>query len=66
MIKKGAVLIDVGITILKDKKIVGDVDRKSVEKKAGFLTPVPGGLGPITVALLLKNVYLSVKKYGCS
>ena len=61
MIKKGAVLIDVGITILKDKKIVGDVDRKSVEKKAGFLTPVPGGLGSITVALLLKNVYYATK-----
>jgi methylenetetrahydrofolate dehydrogenase (NADP+)/methenyltetrahydrofolate cyclohydrolase len=59
MIKKGAVLIDGGITILKDKKVVGDVDKKSVAKKAGFLTPVPGGLGPLTVAFLLKNLYFA-------
>jgi methylenetetrahydrofolate dehydrogenase (NADP+)/methenyltetrahydrofolate cyclohydrolase len=63
MIKKGAILIDGGITVLKNKKVVGDLDRKSVEDKASFLTPVPGGIGPLTVALLLKNVYLA-KKYG--
>lgn len=63
MIKKGAVLIDGGITLVKNK-VVGDVDRKSVKNKAAFLTPVPGGLGPLTVALLLKNVYLASKKYG--
>ncbi len=57
MIKRGVVLIDAGITLLKNKKVAGDVDRKSVEKKAGFLTPVPGGLGPLTVAFLFKNVY---------
>jgi len=54
MIKDGAVLIDAGIP--------ADVDRESVEKKAAFLTPVPGGLGPLTVALLLKKVYQ--KAYG--
>lgn len=64
MIKKGAILIDGGITVLKSKKIVGDVDRKSVEEKAVFLTPVPGGTGPLTVAYLLKNVYLAAKNYG--
>jgi methylenetetrahydrofolate dehydrogenase (NADP+)/methenyltetrahydrofolate cyclohydrolase len=63
MIKKGVILIDGGITVLKNKKVVGDVDRKSVEDKASFLTPVPGGIGPLTVALLLKNVYLA-KKHG--
>lgn len=61
MIKKGAILIDGGIVVLDDKKIAGDIDRNSVAGKAGFLTPVPGGLGPLTVALLLKNVYYAAK-----
>ena len=65
MINKGAILIDGGITLIKNK-VVGDVDRKSVKNEAAFLTPVPGGLGPLTVALLLKNVYLTAKKYGNS
>ncbi len=60
MIKNGAVLIDGGITVI-GKKVLGDVDRKSVEQKASFLTPVPGGIGPLTVALLFKNVYLASK-----
>lgn len=58
MIKDGAVLIDGGITVI-GKKVFGDVDRKSVEQKASFLTPVPGGIGPLTVALLFKNLYLA-------
>jgi methylenetetrahydrofolate dehydrogenase (NADP+)/methenyltetrahydrofolate cyclohydrolase len=53
MVKKGVVVIDVGINYL-DNKIVGDVDRK-VAQKARFLTPVPGGVGPITTAMLMKN-----------
>jgi methylenetetrahydrofolate dehydrogenase (NADP+)/methenyltetrahydrofolate cyclohydrolase len=61
MIKEKAFLIDAGIRIIK-KKLVGDVDRKSVTGKVSFLTPVPGGIGPLTVALLLKNVYLASKK----
>jgi methylenetetrahydrofolate dehydrogenase (NADP+)/methenyltetrahydrofolate cyclohydrolase len=61
MIKKGAALIDAGIVVLRNKKVAGDIDRKSVEKKASFLTPVPGGLGPLTVAHLLENVYLATK-----
>jgi len=63
-IKKGAILIDAGIVVLKNKKVAGDVNRKSIEGVASFLTPVPGGLGPLTVAYLLENVYLSVKNYG--
>jgi len=64
-VKKGVALIDAGIIVLKNKKVAGDVDRKSVEGIASFLTPVPGGLGPLTVAYLLENVYLSAKKnYG--
>lgn len=62
MIKEGAVLIDAGVTRYHDGKVAGDVDRQSVEGKASFLTPVPGGLGPLTVAMLLRNVYLAVKK----
>jgi methylenetetrahydrofolate dehydrogenase (NADP+) / methenyltetrahydrofolate cyclohydrolase len=64
MIKKGVVIIDGGIIRLTGKKIVGDVNKKSIENKVFFLTPVPGGIGPITVALLLKNTYLSFEKYG--
>ncbi|MBI4709489.1 MAG: bifunctional 5,10-methylenetetrahydrofolate dehydrogenase/5,10-methenyltetrahydrofolate cyclohydrolase [Candidatus Portnoybacteria bacterium] len=62
MIKEGAILIDAGITRFSDGKVVGDFDRKSVEPKAAFLTPVPGGIGPLVVALLLRNVYLAGKK----
>jgi methylenetetrahydrofolate dehydrogenase (NADP+)/methenyltetrahydrofolate cyclohydrolase len=62
MIKRGAVLIDAGITVLRGK-VVGDVEGGGILEKASFLTPVPRGLGPLTVALLLKNVY-SAQKYG--
>lgn len=61
MIKPGVILIDAGITRYHDGKVVGDVNRKDVEEKAAFLTPVPGGIGPLTVALLLRNVYLAAK-----
>jgi len=64
MIKKGAVLIDAGISYTGQmRKVSGDVDRENVMGKASFLTPVPGGIGPLTVALLLKNVFYAVKKY---
>lgn len=59
MIKKGAALIDAGIVVSDFGKIIGDVEKSSVSAKAGSLTPVPGGVGPLTVAYLLKNVYLS-------
>ncbi|MCX6759509.1 MAG: bifunctional 5,10-methylenetetrahydrofolate dehydrogenase/5,10-methenyltetrahydrofolate cyclohydrolase [Candidatus Nealsonbacteria bacterium] len=61
MIKKKAILIDAGISKIAAKKVVGDVNRESVKEKAAFLTPVPGGIGPLTVALLLKNVYYAAK-----
>ena len=54
MIKDGAVVIDIGIS-KEDKYVLGDVDFKEAEKKASFITPVPGGVGPVTVAMLLKN-----------
>jgi methylenetetrahydrofolate dehydrogenase (NADP+)/methenyltetrahydrofolate cyclohydrolase len=65
MIKKGAVIVDAGITRFHDKKVVGDVNRKEVSKKAGFLTPVPGGVGPVAVVLLLRNVLVAtLRNYG--
>lgn len=64
MVKKGAVVIDVGINY-EDGHISGDVDFEAVSKKASLITPVPGGVGPMTIAMLLKNVissYYSKKK----
>lgn len=61
MVKEGAVVIDVGSNKVGDKW-VGDVDFEGVSKKAGFITPVPGGVGPMTIALLLRNTLLAQKK----
>lgn len=61
MIKPGAIIIDIGITKIKSKTL-GDVDQKSVKGKAGYLTPVPGGVGPMTVAYLLNNTYQLARK----
>lgn len=61
MIKPGVILIDGGIS-KTENKIFGDVDKESVQEKAGWLAPVPGGVGPLTVAFLLKNVVLAAKK----
>ena len=55
MIKEGAVVIDVGINRMPDKKLCGDVEFETAEKVAGAITPVPGGVGPMTVAMLMKN-----------
>lgn len=55
MIKDGAVVIDVGINRLENKKLVGDVKFDEAEKKAAAITPVPGGVGPMTIAMLMKN-----------
>ena len=66
MIKDGAVIVDVGITRVADGsekgyKIVGDVDFENVSKKSSYITPVPGGVGPMTIAMLLKNTLLAYK-----
>ena len=55
MIKEGAVVIDVGINRLPDKRLVGDVNFAEAEKRASAITPVPGGAGPMTIAMLMKN-----------
>lgn len=61
MVKEGAVVVDVGINQV-DEKIVGDVDFEGVSKKASFITPVPGGCGPMTVACLMENVVMATKR----
>ena len=55
MLKPGAIVIDVGINRMDDGRIVGDVDFESASLKAGYITPVPGGVGPMTIAMLLQN-----------
>lgn len=55
MVKEGAVVIDVGINRMEDKTLCGDVEFNSVEKVASAITPVPGGVGPMTIAMLMKN-----------
>lgn len=55
MVKEGAVIIDVGINRMENGKLCGDVDFDECEKKASFITPVPGGVGPMTIAMLMKN-----------
>jgi methylenetetrahydrofolate dehydrogenase (NADP+)/methenyltetrahydrofolate cyclohydrolase len=62
MVKEGAVVIDVGITRLEGKKICGDVDYKACKEKASYITPVPGGVGPMTIAKLLENCYRAWEK----
>ncbi len=62
MIKEGAVVIDVGINRDENGKIVGDVDFESVEPIASYITPVPGGVGPMTIAMLMNNVIKATKQ----
>ncbi|TKX30950.1 bifunctional methylenetetrahydrofolate dehydrogenase/methenyltetrahydrofolate cyclohydrolase FolD [Campylobacter estrildidarum] len=61
MVKEGVIVIDVGINRLENGQIVGDVDFENVSKKASFITPVPGGVGPMTIAMLLENTIKSAK-----
>ena len=62
MVKKGAVVIDVGINRKNDGTICGDVDFDEVSKKASYITPVPGGVGPMTIAMLMNNVVKAAKE----
>ena len=62
MIKEGAVVIDVGMNRLENGKLCGDVDFESAEKKAGYITPVPGGVGPMTIATLMRNTLTAAKQ----
>ena len=62
MVKKGAVVIDVGINRLETGKLAGDVDFTEVSKVCSYITPVPGGVGPMTITMLLWNTVLSLEK----
>lgn len=62
MVKKGAAVIDVGINRSADRKLVGDVDFSEVAKLARWITPVPGGVGPMTIAMLIENTFEGYKK----
>jgi methylenetetrahydrofolate dehydrogenase (NADP+)/methenyltetrahydrofolate cyclohydrolase len=61
MVRQGAIVIDVGINRLPDNRIVGDVDFEGVKKKASWITPVPGGVGPMTVTMLIENTLRSAE-----
>ena len=62
MVKRGAVVIDVGINRLPDGRLVGDVDFEAVKEKASFITPVPGGVGPMTVTMLICNTVAAAER----
>ncbi|MBA1420261.1 MAG: bifunctional methylenetetrahydrofolate dehydrogenase/methenyltetrahydrofolate cyclohydrolase FolD [Epsilonproteobacteria bacterium] len=61
MVKEGAIVIDIGINRVEDGSLVGDVDFKNVSKKCSYITPVPGGVGPMTIAMLLSNTLKAAK-----
>ncbi|MDR0944181.1 MAG: bifunctional methylenetetrahydrofolate dehydrogenase/methenyltetrahydrofolate cyclohydrolase FolD [Ruminococcus sp.] len=61
MVKEGAVVIDVGINRTPEGKVRGDVDYEAVAGKAGYITPVPGGVGPMTIAMLMQNTLTAAK-----
>ena len=61
MIKDGAIIIDVGMNRNDEGKLVGDVDFEKVKEKASYITPVPGGVGPMTIAMLMNNVIKATK-----
>jgi len=61
MVKDGAIVIDIGINRIADGSLVGDVDFQNVSKKCSFITPVPGGVGPMTIAMLLSNTLKAAK-----
>ncbi|MWN05756.1 bifunctional methylenetetrahydrofolate dehydrogenase/methenyltetrahydrofolate cyclohydrolase FolD [Gilliamella sp. Pas-s95] len=63
-IKPGAIVIDVGINRLPDGKLAGDVDFENAVKRAGWITPVPGGVGPMTVAMLMSNTLEACEKFS--
>lgn len=64
MVKDGVIVVDIGINRLPSGKLVGDVDFENVSKKASYITPVPGGVGPMTIAMLLKNTVKAAKNFA--
>lgn len=64
MVKRGAVVIDVGITRQDDGRLVGDVDFEGVKERAGYITPVPGGVGPMTITMLIANTVQAAERFA--
>ena len=64
MVKEGAVVIDVGMNRNAEGKLCGDVKYDEVEPKVSYITPVPGGVGPMTIAMLMKNTLMAKKLQG--
>lgn len=62
MVKEGATIIDVGINRMEDGKLVGDTDFENIKEKVSYITPVPGGVGPMTIAMLMYNVVKAAKQ----
>lgn len=62
MVKLGATVIDIGVNIMENGKLCGDTDFEQIQKKAAYITPVPGGVGPMTVACLMENTVLAAKR----
>ena len=65
MVKPGAVVIDVGMNRDENGKLCGDVDFDDVKETAGFITPVPGGVGPMTIAMLMYNTVTAARSRRC-
>lgn len=61
-VKPGAVVIDVGMNRLDNGKLAGDVDYESAKEVAGYITPVPGGVGPMTITMLMSNTLIAAKR----
>lgn len=64
MVKEGAIVIDIGINRAPDGRLVGDVDFEHVAPKCSYITPVPGGVGPMTIAMLLKNTLIAAERHA--
>lgn len=64
MVKDGAIIVDIGINRADNGKLVGDVDFENVSKKCSYITPVPGGVGPMTIAMLLSNTLKAAKHHA--
>ncbi|RAH31875.1 bifunctional methylenetetrahydrofolate dehydrogenase/methenyltetrahydrofolate cyclohydrolase, partial [Vibrio vulnificus] len=62
-VKEGAIVVDVGINRLESGKLIGDVEYNKARERASFITPVPGGVGPMTVASLIENTMLACEQY---
>ena len=66
MVKPGAVVVDVGFNRMPDGKVAGDVDFDSAKEKASYITPVPGGVGPMTITMLLANTVQAAERFAAT